>query len=115
MDAISVEFLLEPSIHLQQGIMELTQEPSWMDPIVLYLKTGKQPKDKIEARIVQLKVALYMLYDDKLYKRGYSMPHLKYVTLSEAKYIIRDIHEGTCRNHLGGQSLAFKALRQGYY
>ena len=43
------------------------------------------------------------------------MPLLKWVTLAEAKYIMREIHEGTCGNHIGGQSLAFKALRQGYY
>ena len=43
------------------------------------------------------------------------MPLLKYATPSEVKYIIREIHEGTCGNHAGGQSLAFKALRQGYY
>ena len=41
LDAVSVEFLAEPNIHLQQGIMELTQEPSWMDPIVAYLKTDE--------------------------------------------------------------------------
>ena len=43
------------------------------------------------------------------------MPLLKSVTLSEAKYIMREIYEGTCGNHVGGQSLEFKALRQGYY
>ena len=43
------------------------------------------------------------------------MPLLKCATPSEAKYIMREIHEGTCGNHVGGQSLAFEALRQGYY
>ena len=43
------------------------------------------------------------------------MPFLKYATPSEVKYIMREIHEGTYRNHVGGQSLAFKAPRQGYY
>ena len=56
-----------------------------------------------------------MLYDDKLYMRGYSMPLLKYVTPTDAKYIMREIHEGTYGNHARGKSLAFKALRQGYY
>ena len=28
---------------------------------------------------------------------------------------MREIHEGICGNHARGQSLAFKALRQGYY
>ena len=45
----------------------------------------------------------------------HTMPLLNYVTPSEVKYIIREIHEGTCRNHTEGQSLVFKALRQGYY
>ena len=52
LDAVSMEFLAEPSIHLQQGIIELTQEPSWIDLIVAYLKTGEQPKDKTEAQIL---------------------------------------------------------------
>ena len=41
LDAISVEFLAEPNIYPQQGVMELTQEPSWMDSIIAYLKTGE--------------------------------------------------------------------------
>ena len=86
-----------------------------MDPIVAYLKTGEQPEDKTKAQIIRLKVAQYVLYDDKLYRRGYYMPLLKYATPSKEKYITREIHEGTYRNHARGHSLAFKALRQGYY
>ena len=71
LDTISVEFLTKPSILV---------EPSWMDTIVTYLKTGKQLEDKIEARILRLKVARYVLYDNKLYRRGYSMPFLKCAT-----------------------------------
>ena len=102
LDPVSIEFLAKPSIHLQQGIMELTQEPSWMDPIAVYLKTSEQPEDKTEARILRLKAARYVLYDDRLCKRGYSMPLLKCATPSEAKYIMREIHEGICGNHIGG-------------
>ena len=115
LDIVSVEYLAEPRIHPQPGVKKLTQKPSWMDPIVAYLKTGEQPEYKTEARILRLKVARYVLYDDKLYRRGYSMPLLKCASPSEAKYIMREIHEGTCGNHVEGQSLAFKALRQGYY
>ena len=43
------------------------------------------------------------------------MPFLKCVTPLEVKYIMREIHEGTCGNYTGVQPLAFKALRQGYY
>ena len=82
LDAVSVDYLVEPSIHPQPGIMELTQEPSWKYPIVAYLKTGKQPEDKTEARILWMKAARYVLYDNKLYRRGYSMLLLKSVTPS---------------------------------
>ena len=40
---------------------------------------------------------------------------LKFVLPTEAKNIMWEINEGTYGNYAGGQSLAFKALRQGYY
>ena len=43
------------------------------------------------------------------------MTLLKCVTPSKTKYIMREIHEGTCGNYDREQSLVFKALRQGYY
>ena len=43
------------------------------------------------------------------------MPLLKCATPLEANYIMTEIHKGTCGNHAKGQSLVFKALRQGYY
>ena len=64
---------------------------------------------------MRLKAARYVIYDDKLHRRGYSMPLLKCVVPSEVEYIIREIHEGICENHIGEQSLAFKTLRRGYY
>ena len=84
-----------------------------MDRIVAYLKTDELYENKIEARILKLKAACYVIYDNKLYRKGYSMPLLKCVTPSEASYIMRKIHEDICRNHTGGggQSLAFKVLK----
>ena len=38
LDAVSVESLAESSIRQQLEIMKLTQEPSWMDPIIAYLR-----------------------------------------------------------------------------
>ena len=101
LDVVSVEFLAEPSIKPRLEIMELTEEPSWMDPIIAYMKNGDFPEEKTEARILQLKATRYELYDEKLYRRGYSMPLLKCVLPMEAKNIMWEIHEGTCRNHAG--------------
>ena len=41
-----------------------------MDPIITYLKIGEQLEIKTEAGVLQLKASHYVLYNDKLYKRG---------------------------------------------
>lgn len=33
----------------------------------------------------------------------------------EAKKVLSEVHDGICGNHIGGQSLAYKVLRWGYY
>ena len=102
LDIVSVEFLVKPSIRRQPDGVELIQEPSWMDPIAAYLKNGEVSKDKTKACILRLKAAHYVLYDEKLYRKGYSMLLLKCVPPSEAEYIMREIHEGICGNHTRG-------------
>ena len=69
----------------------------------------------MEAHILRLKIACCVLYDDKVYRRGYLMPFLKCVLPMEVKNVMWEIHDDTCGNYTWGQSLAFKALRQGYY
>ncbi|KAL2486107.1 RNase H domain-containing protein [Abeliophyllum distichum] len=58
------------------------------------------------------RMAAYLM---KLYRRGFSMPYQKCLRPTEAADVLFEIHNGLCGNHLGGDSLAFKALRQGYY
>ena len=82
-----------------------------MTSIIQYLKDGKRPEDKNKARLLRLKAARYILYDGQLYRRGFLIPLLKCVNLEEGNYILQEIHEGVCDNHIGGQSLAHKALR----
>ena len=88
LNAVLVEFLAEPSIKRQPEVMELVQELSWMDPIITYLKNSELPEGKTEARILRLKATHYVFYEDKVYRRGYSMPLLKCIPLFEAEYIM---------------------------
>ena len=67
LNVVFVEFLAELSIRQQPKVMELVQEPSWMDPIATYLKNDEMPKDKTKARILRLKATCYVLYNDKRY------------------------------------------------
>ena len=43
------------------------------------------------------------------------MPILKCVGKEDANYILKEVHEGICGNHIEARTLAGKTLRQGYY
>ena len=43
------------------------------------------------------------------------MPYLKCVDEEEAKYILEEIHEGVCGDHVGPRSLVSKVIRTGYF
>ncbi|CAL8991543.1 unnamed protein product [Prunus brigantina] len=91
------------------------QDPSWMDPIHAYLTSGTLPTDRTEARTVRRGSARYLLLQGILYRRSHSLPLLRSVAPQQGDYILREIHEGACGDHSGSRSLAFKAVRQGYY
>ena len=86
-----------------------------MTPIVCYLKEGWLPKDRNEAQKVQIKATRFIIIDDFLYRRGYSLPYLRCVNKEDTDYVLREIHEGVYDKHARARSLAGKALRAGYY
>ncbi|XP_042484775.1 uncharacterized protein LOC122065051 [Macadamia integrifolia] len=110
------EVLDQPSYE-QELLCSITQraEPSWMDPIVVYLRDGHLPGDQAEARAVKRRAAKYTLHGGVLYKRAISWPLLKCLPPSRAEETLREVHEGICGGHIGGRALAYKVLRQGFY
>ena len=60
-----------------------------MTPIIQYLRDDKLSEDKSKARLLRLKVARYILYDRRLYRRGFLTPLLKCVNLEERNYILQ--------------------------
>ena len=51
----------------------------------------------------------------RLYKRSFFLFLLKCLGPTDADYALREVHEEIYESHLGGKSLAYKILRQGYY
>ena len=84
-----------------------------MTLIISYLKDGSLPEGKDEARRFRVRSARYVLLNDVLYKRRFSQPYL--LSSDEANYVLREVHEGACGNHLGARLLIHKVVRVGYY
>nr|GEV81025.1 reverse transcriptase domain-containing protein [Tanacetum cinerariifolium] len=89
--------------------------PTWITPIVEYLKEGTLPSDRKEARKLRIKARQYELVEVILYRRSFLTPSLRCVGPLQAEYVIREIHEGSCSMHAGPRSVVAKAIRLGYY
>ncbi|MCI25863.1 hypothetical protein A2U01_0047054 [Trifolium medium] len=86
-----------------------------MTPVFRFLSFGELPEDKKEATKIKRRACAYVILDGKLYRRGFSIPLLKCVEEGRIEYILNEIHEGINGQHIGGRSLARKALRAGFY
>ena len=86
-----------------------------MTPIISYLQDGRLPQNTEKAKKIMKRAARFTILNDTLYKRGFSMPYLKYVDEEEARYILEEIHEGICGDHAGSRSLVNKVVRAGYF
>ncbi|XP_077251850.1 uncharacterized protein LOC143891085 [Tasmannia lanceolata] len=109
--SIRMEFLQRSSIESKAAeTMQVENEPCWMDEIISYLRDGKLPKVKKEARKVIQRAARFSLSSDILYKRSYTLPYLKCLRPGDAAYTLQETHEGICGEHLGGKALRFTSV-----
>ena len=107
-----IQYIL--SIDLPE-VQQVESEGNWMTPIVSQLKDRRLLKGKDEARKLRVKSARYILMDEVLYKRDFSQPYLRNLAPDEANYVLREVYEGACGNHLGARLLVYKVICAGYY
>jgi hypothetical protein len=62
-----------------------------------------------------MKARRFTIVNGALYRRGFTLPLLKYISPEEGNYIIWQIHEGICRSHSGARILAHKVVKAGFY
>ena len=86
-----------------------------MDPIIAYLRDDRLPEDKNEAHKIRPKAARFWLSpDDKLYWKSFTGPYLQYVHPCKVEDFLYEIQEGIYGSHIGGRSLAYRAVFHGY-
>ena len=78
--------------------------PSWMDPIIHYISTGELPSEKDKAHKVQVQSGRFSLIDGKLFRRSLGSPYLKCLMPEQGHYVLVELYEGICGNHLGGKN-----------
>ena len=108
-----IDFLPRPIIEDSEAEDVYCTElgPSWMDPIILFLKDGILPAEKKEANKIRAKSQRFWLSPSlALYKKSFSGPYLKCVHPSKVEAFLFEIHEGVCGSHQGGRSLAYRAI-----
>ena len=86
-----------------------------MTPIISNLEEGRLPEEKDKPRKLRVRSARYVLMNEVLYKRGFSQLYLRCLAPDEANYVLREVHEGVCGNHLEARSLVHEVVRAGYY
>ena len=111
-----VEYLAEPSIDLCDVVVaQVGSESSLMDPIWDYIIDGCLLDDPKDAAKVKVRSVRFTNHKESLYKRGFFTSILKCIAGKDTEYVLREVHEGICGNHIGARALAGKVLRQGYY
>ena len=115
---ILVEDLYKPTTTKRDAvhIHHVRVGPSWMDPLVLFLKEDTLPDDKTEADKIRRNTSRFWLFEDqKLYKRSFSGPYLLCMHPEASELILEELHEGICGSHTRGRSLAQMAITQSYW
>ncbi|XP_022041730.2 uncharacterized protein LOC110944376 [Helianthus annuus] len=112
---VKVEVLTSTSIGTEEVAAIENAQETWMTPIAKFLRDGTLPEGDLAARKVRVKALQYELVDGELYRRSYLGPSLKCIDIEEAKYVIREIHEGICEMHSGPRTVVAKAMNAGFY
>ncbi|XP_065622758.1 uncharacterized protein LOC112030837 [Quercus suber] len=121
---IRVELVAEPSIQVpdEVGIRLHNVDtvpppaPCWIDPIIAFLSKDVVPEDEKEAsRIRRTAPRFWLSADGRLYRRSFGGPYLLCLPPERVPEILAELHDGICGSHVGGRSLAHRAMTQGFW
>ncbi|XP_070025305.1 uncharacterized protein [Nicotiana sylvestris] len=117
------EFSSRTVVHLMKSVVEeghteinsISLTWDWRNKYIDFLKTGKLPSNPKESRALRTMAATFSLSEGTLFRRTFDGPLAICLGTGDTEYVLREVHEGTCGNHLGAESLVQKIIRAGYY
>ncbi|XP_070039449.1 uncharacterized protein [Nicotiana tomentosiformis] len=99
--------------HAELNSTSLTWD--WRNKYIDYLNTGKLPSDSKEWTAMHTNVAKFSLSEGTLFRRTFDGPFAICLGMGDTEYVLREVHEGTCGNNSGVESLVQKLIIAGYY
>ncbi|XP_075492557.1 uncharacterized protein LOC142530619 [Primulina tabacum] len=89
-------------------------EGYWMIPLIKFMVNNELPEDKARAQKIKRQAPRFVLLNN-IYRRSFQGPLLKCLSMRDVDYVLREIHEGCCGEHLRGIALARKAMLAGFW
>ncbi|XP_058726454.1 uncharacterized protein LOC131597805 [Vicia villosa] len=87
-------------------IFAIGDDQCWMTPVYNFLTKDELPADTKEASTIKRRACSYTILENKLYRRGFSIPLLKCIDASQALEVLQELHDGINGQHLGHKTLA---------
>jgi ribonuclease HI len=102
--------------HPPAGQEVMMIDMDWRQPFIDYIREEKAPSSKNLAEQLIRRAKSYILFGDKLYRRGATSGVLmKCVPREEGKDILEEIHKAVFGNLVSSRTLASKAFRRAFY
>ena len=114
---IKVEVVKKPSIDIKVNVWVIAvSKPCWMDPIIEFLVENHLPSEGKEVeRVCRVSAQFWLSKDHRLYRKSFKGPYLLCLHPNKVNELLTKLHEGVCGNHVEGQSLAHRAMTQGFW
>ncbi|KAL0420201.1 UNVERIFIED_CONTAM: Ribonuclease HI [Sesamum latifolium] len=110
---ITIHYL--PEARTPLTVQPITTGEDWRTPIIKWIEEGLLPKNRWEATGLKTQATRFIMQEHILYKKSYTHPLLRCLSIEEGIHILQEIHSGCCGAHAGTRILANKALRAGYF
>nr|GEU92170.1 putative Gag-Pol precursor [Tanacetum cinerariifolium] len=101
------------TVEVNAIIKEATR--TWMTPIQEYIEHEILPEDVAKARTIREKARNYTIEEGVLYQKSYLGPLLRCIGPQKAKYLIKEIHIGSCGMYDAPRRAVHKAMNVGYF
>jgi ribonuclease HI len=112
------ETLKAPFVELmERAVLTISHvhNEDWRTEIVSFLQGNYPSDDEAYIKRMQAKTRPYMIIEGELLKQGVCSPLLKCLYRAKGQVLMKEIHAGICRAHIGSRPLLGKVLRRGFY